>query len=165
MSNDPLHRDLKISRRIFDRMTSDRQYVDLELAASGDLATVSGRENLAQAIINRLLTRRGDLAALGHPDYGSRLHTLIGELNNVRLRGRAELYIRECLAQEPRIAEIVRIAFAAPDRHDTRSDLQVEITIKPIPVPGEDERNLSIFLPLNTGTSLWPLNRKNSTIS
>ena len=146
-----MNKDIQLTRRGFDRMTSDRQYVDLNLASTGDLATVSGRENLAQAIINRLLTRKGDLTTLGHPDYGSKLHTLIGELNNVRLRGKAELFIRECLAKEPRISEIVRIAFATPNRHDTREQLQVEIIIRPVPQPGVDDRNLSIFLPLNQG--------------
>ena len=83
-------------------MTSDRDPVDLLSAAGGDVQTVTGRENLAQAIVNRLLTRRGELTGLGHPDYGSRLHLLVGELNNARTRGLAELYIRDSLAQEPR---------------------------------------------------------------
>lgn len=146
----PPVRDIRISRRYFDLQISDRQTVDLELNASGDLDTVTGRENLAQAIINRLLTRRGALSSLGHPEYGSRLHTLIGEPNNLRLRGMAERYIRECLSQESRILEIVRIAFAIPDRHDTRSILKVEIIVKPVAIPGEEERNLSIILPLNS---------------
>ena len=36
-----------------------------------DLVARDGLENLAQAVILRLLTPRGELAALGHPDYGS----------------------------------------------------------------------------------------------
>ena len=147
--NNLAKRDLQLSRRSFDQQLSDRQTVDLELDALGDLATVSGRENLAQAIVNRLLTRQGALSMLGHPTYGSRLHTLAGEPNNLRLRGLAEVYIRECLGQEPRIREIVRIAFAAPDRYDTRSILKVEIIVKPLPIPGEEERNLSFILPIN----------------
>ena len=77
----------------------------------GDVDITIGRDNLVQAIINRLLTRRGELATLGHPDYGSRLHELIGELNNLRLRVLAELYIRDCLAQEIRIEKIRYVYF------------------------------------------------------
>ena len=45
-----------------------------------DLGTVSERENLAQALILRLMTPRGSLAALGHRAYGSQLYKLVGEL-------------------------------------------------------------------------------------
>ena len=69
---------------------------------------------MAQAILNRLLTRRGELTALGHPNYGSRLHMLLGEPNNARTCARAELYIRESLAAERRLAETVDITFAPP---------------------------------------------------
>src|SRR5688500_20244610 len=44
-----------------------------------DLGAMRGRQNLAQALLLRLLTPRGALRALGHATYGSRLHELIGE--------------------------------------------------------------------------------------
>ncbi len=40
---------------------------------------------------------------LGHPDYGSRLHELIGEPNNERTRELVRLYAKECISQEPRV--------------------------------------------------------------
>lgn len=43
----------------------------------GDIQIARGPENLKQATIARLLTRRGSL--LLHPEYGSELHLLIGE--------------------------------------------------------------------------------------
>ena len=43
-----------------------------------DAGAVSGRANLAQALVLRLLTRQGALTGLGHPDYGCRLTELIG---------------------------------------------------------------------------------------
>ena len=102
-------KDIQLTRRTFNQQVSDRDKVDLALARDGDLATVEGYANLAQAIINRLLTRKGELKKLGHPNYGSRLHTLVGELNNFRIQGRAEIYIRECPAQEKRIQEVTSI--------------------------------------------------------
>lgn len=133
MIEDPLiKKDIKVTRRIFDQRVSDRELLDFLASPSDDLATVSGRENLAQAILNRLLTRKGELAKLGHPDYGSRLHTLIGELNNLRTQGYAALYIRECLAQEPRIQEVKQVLFAPPSRGIDRDVMEVTITVKPI---------------------------------
>ena len=113
MTNDRLLQDLKLTRRDFDQQVSDRDTVDLITSASGDLQTVSARANLGQAIINRLFTRKGELTKLGHPGYGSRLYQLIGELNNTRVKGLAELYIRESLAAEERIEAITRIDLGA----------------------------------------------------
>ena len=45
-----------------------------------DLAPVDGRANLAQAMILRLVIQQGALAALGHPQYGSRLVEQSGDV-------------------------------------------------------------------------------------
>jgi phage baseplate assembly protein W len=68
-----------------------------------DLATTAGRPNLGQAIAMRLLTPRGELAELGHPEYGSRLHELIGVPNTETRRSLTKLFVLESLAQELRI--------------------------------------------------------------
>jgi phage gp46-like protein len=129
--------DLSLSLCQAGRLVSDREYADLRTTVSGDLTTVTGPANLIQAIVNRLFTRKGELAKLGHPSYGSRLHQLIGELNNTRVRGLAEIYIRESLAQESRIREITQITFAPPSRGIDRSVLQATIAIKPVGQEGE----------------------------
>lgn len=106
--------------------------------SGGDLATVSGRTNLGQAILNRFNTRQGEMSQLGHPEYGSRLHLLMGEMNNDRTCNLAEIYIRECLNQESRIAEIVEIRFEPPSRElDKRNLLMATIILKAVadPVP------------------------------
>jgi phage baseplate assembly protein W len=53
------------------------------------LETLQRVDNLKQALLLRFLTPTGELALLGHPDYGSRLSELIGELNNETNRNRA----------------------------------------------------------------------------
>src|SRR4029079_14551656 len=50
------------------------------------LLTTERRGGVEQAIINRLKTRKGELAPLGHAGYGSRHHELIGEPNVERVR-------------------------------------------------------------------------------
>lgn len=122
--------DLMLTRRQPGRLIGEREQVDLDNHRQ-DLAIVEGRANLTQALLNRLHTRRGELAQLGHPEYGSRLYQLIGELNNTRTRLLAELYIRECLAQESRISDMIEIAFA-PSRGSERNALNGVVTVNPI---------------------------------
>src|SRR3954471_24170247 len=74
-----------------------------------DLATVDGRDSLRQALVNRLRTRRGELAPLGHPTYGSRLFTLLGRPNTDTMRNLAKLFVLEALAEEPRIEMKLRV--------------------------------------------------------
>jgi phage baseplate assembly protein W len=70
-----------------------------------DADTVSGRENLAQALLLRLLTPQGSLAALGHAAYGSRLHELVGERKTPALRNLCRAFVLEAVAQEPRVED------------------------------------------------------------
>lgn len=124
--------DLFLTRRSLSSLTSNRLAVDLQSAA-GDLRLTHGRANLAQAILNRLFTRQGEMEGLGHPEYGSRLYQLIGEPNTRRTHALADLYIRECLAEEERIAEIIDITITPPSlRSDLRNVLEMRITVRPI---------------------------------
>ena len=115
--------------------------VDLRIAPGGrgglalagepiDLAAISGRENLGQAIVLRLLTARGSLSPLGHPEYGSRLIELIGRTNNDTTKNLARLYTIEAIAQERRAISLLDLAVeTAPGRPDT---IQIRFSIVPI---------------------------------
>ncbi len=95
-----------------------------------DLATASGLDNLGQAVLLRVLTPRGELSALGHPEYGSRLHELIGQPNTETNRNLAKLFILESVKMEPRIEKVVRVTVEpAPS---SPSLLRGEIIVKPI---------------------------------
>ncbi|HKO58449.1 MAG TPA: GPW/gp25 family protein [Thermoanaerobaculia bacterium] len=123
--------------------------LDLRIAGSGStgrsgellgIASVSGRENLAQAVTLRLLTLKGSLEALGHPQYGCRLTELIGRENNETNRQLARLYTLEALAQEPRIREVTGLAVdPVPGQPDT---LRVSFSVLPI----DDDDALSLAL-------------------
>lgn len=71
-----------------------------------DLGTVDDMDNFAQAIWLRLGVPRGDLTHLGHPDFGSRLHLLIGRLATPETLALARAYVREALRGDDRIADI-----------------------------------------------------------
>ena len=100
-------------------------------AVSGlrDIRTVDRVEAISQALVNRLKTRKGELAPLGHPDYGSRHHELIGEPNVQRTRNLIKLYILQALRREPRIERVLS-AVVRPDPQPPRSMVRLERTLK-----------------------------------
>jgi phage baseplate assembly protein W len=95
-----------------------------------DLATLEGLANLEQAIANRLKTRKGELTALGHPNYGSRHHELIGQPNVARTRDLIKIYVLQALRDEPRIERVLAAtvhAEHAPPRDTVRIELKVKV--------------------------------------
>ncbi len=124
-----LLRDLFITRSSFGQGSTNRDSVDL-FNYKNDLKLVDGSENLSQAILNRLFTRKGELENIGHPEYGSRLFKLIGEPNNRRTKALCELYVRECLEEENRIKEIVDISIEDLDiQSANRNNLHINISV------------------------------------
>ena len=95
-----------------------------------DFNTIEGRDNLGQAVMMRLLTPRGELAALGHPLYGSRLHELVGEINTEPTRSLAKLFILESLRFEPRIEKVVELTVIPTIGR--RSSVDVTLAVLPI---------------------------------
>ena len=109
-----------------------------------DLAAVEGRQNLAQALMLRLLTRRGALGPLGHPRYGSRLPSLIGRLNDETTRNLARLHTIEAVAQEPRVKELSALNVeTVPGQPDT-----IRIGLQVLPLDDEDPLSLSLEVTL-----------------
>jgi phage baseplate assembly protein W len=99
-----------------------------------DIATVSARENLAQALILRLLTPVGALAALGHSEYGSRLPELIGRINNEAARNLARLYTIQAVNQEVRVREL--LALTVTTVADQPETIRISFSVRPL---GDDE--------------------------
>jgi phage gp46-like protein len=121
---DDLHKqdDLDLGHDLFVRERLATGRVDLE--------TLTADNNLKQALLLRFLTRRGELEALGHPTYGSRLFDLLGERNTIGNRNRAKLYVLEALAMEPRVAEVLRVSVET-NRAD-RSQIDITVSLRPI---------------------------------
>ncbi len=113
-------------------------YEDADLASgrrpgtptgSRDLALTDGVEAIAQAIANRLKTRKGELAALGHPEYGSRHHELVGEPNVPRTRDLIKLYVLQALRDEPRIEKVLS-ATVAPEHVPPRESVRITLSVR-----------------------------------
>ncbi len=81
---------------------------DLAVGAT-DLETVSGVDNLVQALTLRLLVDQGELRGLGHPLYGSRIRDLVGatlDRANLELLRR---YVRQTLLADPRVEVVTQV--------------------------------------------------------
>lgn len=71
---------------------------------NGDLAIVSGVDNLSQALSHRIRVMKREL--LMHEDYGCWVRSLLGQgarPGNARL---AEFYVRSSLLEDPRVAAV-----------------------------------------------------------
>jgi phage baseplate assembly protein W len=113
-----------------------------------DIAIASEIASAEQLLVNRLKTQKGELAALGHPEYGSRHHELIGQPNVDRTRNLIKLYILEALSHEPRIAKILSCRVWAP--HDPPRD-QVRIELVVLLLEEDNPLNLVVPFSLEVG--------------
>lgn len=103
--------------------------LDLTPDPKGDLAVAEGNDNVVQALTLRLLVRRGELAALGWPNYGSRLHELIGEPNNRRTHTILMAHARAAVEQDARVVEVTAMrAYVLPGERDV-ARLEMEIQL------------------------------------
>jgi hypothetical protein len=112
---------------------------------SFDLAVQTGVGNLVQSLVLRVMTEVGELAPLGHPNYGSRHHQLIGEPNTESNRNLLKLHIIACIKQEPRIDSIAKIEVNQGNglQHRDEVDVKMTLIIKSIPDP------LSLVIPFS----------------
>jgi phage baseplate assembly protein W len=97
------------------------------VAVPVDLAVAQGVDAAVQFLVDRLKTQQGELASLGHPEYGSRHHELIGEPNVERTRNQIKLYVLEALRHEPRIEKIVSVKVYATST-PPRDTVQIDVT-------------------------------------
>ena len=142
-------RDLRLNYALSGGFFEDGDLATSRSPRGRDLALAEGIDNLTQAIANRLKTRKGELASLGHPGYGSRHHELIGEPNVDRTRNLVKLYVLQALRDEPRIEKVLRADVKAehtPPRDIVRIELSVRVTGEATP--------LNLVVPFNLGVGI-----------
>ena len=110
--------------------------LDLTPDDAGDLDLAAAADNISQALTLRLLVRQGELAPLGWPDYGSRLHELIGQPNVVRTRALLMTFARAAIEQDPRVDKVRDIqAVVIPGERDVvRLELDILLITQPNPL-------------------------------
>jgi phage baseplate assembly protein W len=110
----------------------------------GDLALARGNDNIIQALTLRLRVRKGELAPLGWPDYGSRLHELIGEPNVSRTHLKIQAFARQAIEADPRVLKVesVKTVNLPGERDTVRLMMDIQLIDSPNPL------NLVFDLPL-----------------
>ncbi len=108
-----------------------------EADSYGDLASISGVDNIVQAVNDRLTTEKGDLPL--HPEYGTNIATIIGTPFMPYTKKMIELEIYEALSYEDRI-ENVRVT----SLEVVGTTVEVEIYFNPTNMARETSVNLSL---------------------
>ena len=110
--------------------------LDLLRNAGADLALAAGSDNISQALALRLRVRKGELGPLGWPDYGSRLHELIGEPNNARTHVKLMAFARAAVEQDARVREVsaAEAAVLPGERDVVRLLLEIVLIDAPNPL-------------------------------
>ncbi len=102
----------------------------------GDLTLAQGNDNIVQALTLRLLVRKGELARLGLPDYGSRLYELIGEPNNTRTHVKLMAFARSAVEQDPRVQKItdIQTQVLPGEREVVRLNMEIQLITEQNPL-------------------------------
>jgi phage baseplate assembly protein W len=124
-------KDLRLLQNL-ERQTSRERGSDLLVrprlrSSRMDLEVIDAVDNIRQALLLRFLTPVGEMEALGHPGYGSRLVELIGELNNERTRNRAKMFVLQSLAAEPRVERVLSVRVDENRTDHARIDITAEL--------------------------------------
>jgi phage baseplate assembly protein W len=125
MATDIYGTDLQL---VVKRNQKGELYADIDINREGDFTTISGKDNVIQAIRNRLATRKGELAELGHPEYGSLLEDMVGEANTEDTRRIIETLVHEALKYEPRIESILTVS--AVEGGKDRVDITIRVRLR-----------------------------------
>jgi phage baseplate assembly protein W len=107
---------------------------DLAPDYQGDIALTQSTDNISQALTLRILVRRGELTRLGWPDFGSRVHELIGEPNNLRTRTRLMAFARNAIEGDPRVVEVTSIKAEPTERSLVRLEMDIQLISEPSPL-------------------------------
>jgi phage baseplate assembly protein W len=108
--------------------------MDLSNSYRGDIATAFGNDNIVQALTLRLMVRQGELERLGLPDYGSRIHELIGERNIPRTHQKLMAFARAAIEADPRVAEVTEVRAVATEQTTVRLTLDIRLIDEPNPL-------------------------------
>ena len=143
-----LGRDLLLRYTSSSGFFEDADLLDQRRGIDRDAQLADGLANLEQALANRIKTHKGELSALGHPDYGSRHHELIGEPNVERTRHLIKLYILQALRDEARIEQVLSARVMA-EHQPPRETVRIELELR---VRGE-AHPLNLVLPFSLGAT------------
>lgn len=116
---------------------------DYVLSATGDLDTISGLENVKNALFHRLITSPGSL--VHRPDYGVGIKDFQNSPNSIDTQRQLANRIQEQFEQDPRVQKVLGVSL---NYGDSTPD-QVEIMVR-VQIAGYDEISAK-FIPFGEG--------------
>ena len=96
------------------------------ITSEGDVGCVTGLDNVAQQVHNRLMTRLGTYPTIDD-EYGSEVYLIMGEKNNSQLMNELDVYIRNCMLEEPRVYEVIDLEITKTANDTIRFDLLLRL--------------------------------------
>lgn len=96
------------------------------ITSEGDVGCVTGLDNVAQQVHNRLMTRLGTYPTID-TDYGSEVYLVLGEKSNSQLLNELDVYIRNCMLEEPRVYEVIDLEITKTANDTIRFDLLLRL--------------------------------------
>jgi phage baseplate assembly protein W len=112
---------------------------DMKAASTGDLQTITGIENLKQALLHRLLTVPGTL--VHRPTYGIGLPRYQNGLSSFVLQQKLAREIQDQFLEDPRVESVSAVGITSDDTNPQQ--VNIKILIKPV---GYNEQEM-IFTP------------------
>lgn len=98
----------------------------IRIPTSGDVPTISGRDNLLRAVARRLATEPG--ALVHRPTYGCGILGYVGLANAPSVRSKLAITIRKNLLQDTRLKD-VSVTVAAGTSADTTDSGAITVTL------------------------------------
>ncbi len=114
---------------------------DLVRNSSGDLETISGLENMKQAIFRRIMTSKGSI--IHRPNYGVGLKSFQNATFTLATKRKIALEIQEQLEEDPRIEAVSSVSVDAESNSDPDM-VQIQLSVKLVGY-GETEMNFTPF--------------------
>lgn len=100
---------------------------DLQRSPTGDIALVSGLNNMRQALFHRLITVPGSL--IHRPEYGVGMPLYQGRTNSPAVQREIALKIKEQFKRDPRVVNVTGVLFTNYDDNPAMLKISVRIQI------------------------------------
>ncbi len=98
---------------------------DYQVSASGDMQTISGQNNIREALIRRTVTQPGSL--IHRPDYGVGIKDFLNALNSLDNQRELANRIKVQWEQDPRVVEVIGVRLLIED--DTPEKIEIGVRV------------------------------------
>lgn len=112
--------------RLSDNMLIDLKFNgDFGVTPTGDIETITGRDNLRQALFHRLITVPGSLAH--RPGYGVGIKRYQNAIDTIDQKRDLVLKIQEQFAQDRRVLDVIAVRFTQDEINPGKFTVLVKV--------------------------------------